>query len=602
MKGILSFLAAISMSISSIFGHPVGVSTPTSPSNKPLTISEVRAKLTPEIQQCIIDKLGKAEARKLLEEVQQTKTVSPQTMGLIKPCLPSSLGGGPAGPLPPATAPPYSSTLSGSSGNLNQPAKQKLDASGLVVYQTWFNYYAQNSSNGQNSPIVFVNAADHLKDLADMGITMIQMSPFHPYYNGVTSETTIGAPSNILDFYDVNPGYAGFPNPKTNLGTKDVRIQALKDYVNQAHGLGMKVIADCIYHTTSPYSPLIKEHPDYYRHDARGNLIYLPHGKDVYNQVELDFTNPAVVSYMIDMTKYWVNTAGIDGCRSDVAAAENLPFAFWVKLNNELKKIKPDWFQVAEITGEINKYGGTYSNKDCNKNQTCDLIGLYGFDALYGVSHMSALRKSINGRGSTKDLKSVWTYPDANNQAAAPIPGTVFYRTEDNADQNLRAEVLAGGNSGMIVGMVVNFTLDGIPFIYNGQEIGDGAKTSINKQLYINWTNPPHLENRTIFTQILNIRKSHTALKKGTTVWYSTSSPDNVISYLRQEGNDKVLVVINLSSNPWNNGAVTGDNQLNGVLTPLYNSNNQDKKVSQPKNNQIILSLEPWGFLIASLR
>lgn len=62
---------------------------------------QLRKKLTPEIKQCIIDKLGKAEVQKLLEEIKQTKTVSLQTMTMIKLCF----GGGPEGPLPAVTAP-----------------------------------------------------------------------------------------------------------------------------------------------------------------------------------------------------------------------------------------------------------------------------------------------------------------------------------------------------------------------------------------------------------------------------------------------------------------------------------------------------------------
>lgn len=66
-----------------------------------INLQQLRGKLTPEVKQCIIDKLGKEEAQKLLEEVKRTKTVSFQTMAVIKLCH----GGGPEGPLPAVTAP-----------------------------------------------------------------------------------------------------------------------------------------------------------------------------------------------------------------------------------------------------------------------------------------------------------------------------------------------------------------------------------------------------------------------------------------------------------------------------------------------------------------
>lgn len=534
------------------------------------------------------------------------------------------------------------------------PAQQKVDTSNLVVYQTWLNYYPNNPdpdvSQNATSQAAFDNAATHLQDLHDMGVTMIQLSAYHPFYNVQTSMTTIGSHSNILDFYAVNPGYTGptpyfitnptFPAPTLNpTPLIPENTNFLKSYIQQAHNLGMKVLLDCIFHSTSDHSPLIAAHPDFYRHennDPNGKLIYLP---DHSSQVELNFTNPAVVDYMIDMAKYWVKTVDLDGCRVDIAAEDNYEQlyyskhqSFWAMMNNELKKIKPTWFQVAEDPVRLNIWAAPFSGPGYKYNfNTKDgefYSNVYSFDALLGVNFMDKLRNSVKelndvgGKFSASKLQDAWTHPDQDPKHTNDLPpaGTIFYRYEDNSDQSPRAEVLNNNpprkpnlpgtptltpipnNSAMLAGMAVNFTIDGIPFIFNGQEIGDTAETSVMTQTFIKWKKPLYPDNKQIFKDLIIIRKTHPALMKGSTTWYTTDKPASASSYLRQQDNDKVLVVVNFSSAPWT-VTVTGtsDNPLAGTLTPLYQSNNQDKHASQPNNNKINLTLEPWGYLIASL-
>lgn len=113
--------------------------------SKPISISELRGKLTPEIRQCIIDKLGKEEARKLLEEAKQTKTLSSQAQSVLKLCL----GGGPAGPMPPVSK--------NSSANPTQSPIVPSSGIALGVYESPINY---NYSN----PLSYGAALDQYKN------------------------------------------------------------------------------------------------------------------------------------------------------------------------------------------------------------------------------------------------------------------------------------------------------------------------------------------------------------------------------------------------------------------------------------------------------
>lgn len=296
---------------------------------------------------------------------------------------------------------------------------------------------------------------------------------------------------------------------------------------------------------------------------------------------------------MINMVKYWEQTVGIDGCRADVAIY--IPLSFWAMLNNEIKKIKPEWFMVAETSTKLQEYGATYSGPGYHLQETYQNV--YGFDAVYGVDSMIVLRKIINNNAFADNLQKAWLYPEQEKIPASA--GTIFYRAIDNHDQRPRAVSLAGGNPGMIASMVINFTLDGIPFIFNGQEIGDTAQTSIPIQRYISWNNPPQPENKSIIRQLINLRKAHPALKMGSTVWHTTSNPNQIISYVRQYGNEKILVSVNMSPSQWTGSTISPPGQtLIGTATNLLTGQTTS---TQPINNTLSLSLGPYGYLIAQI-
>ena len=81
--------------------------------------------------------------------------------------------------------------------------------------------------------------------------------------------------------------------------------------------LGMKVILDWVANHTSRDNALIAEHPDWYQHDAAGELV--PPVPDWTDVVALDYTNREMRRYMTEALSWWLREADIDGYRCDVA-------------------------------------------------------------------------------------------------------------------------------------------------------------------------------------------------------------------------------------------------------------------------------------------
>ncbi len=449
------------------------------------------------------------------------------------------------------------------------------------MYQVWLNYYSRNVQNGQSSYDVFANAATHLEAIAAMGVTAIQLSSVQAF----GSEAPRRTPYSVEDYYAVDPGYAGVR--RSGAQVRQQSLAALKRYIERAHRLGLQVIMDCVLHSTSPDSVLVSQHPDFYVRGRDGGLV-----KNRFGFAELDYRNPAVRSYMIDMMKFWATSVGFDGVRADLAGF--IPVSFWATLNNELKKVKPSWLMIAEVADRLGEYAGTYSGPGSLPGVRYDHI--YAFDAIYGFAYMRALRNMDNRTASAGALRQAWRFPDGLAKAAPP--GVAVYRGVDNHDQQPRAAALAGGNDGMLAAMAVNFTLDGIPFIFNGQEIGDTTPTNIYfDRLWIHWSSPPHPEDAGVFTRLLTLRRTHPALARGATTWYAASGSGSVLSYLRTSADGAVLVAVNLSPRPWT-GTVTATpgRPLTGTIRDLLSG-----RTYVAENDTVHLTLPPYGHVIGEV-
>ena len=449
------------------------------------------------------------------------------------------------------------------------------------MYQVWLNYYARNPQAGQKSSDVFANAAAHLKDIAAMGVTAIQLSPIYPFGR----ETTVGATYSVKDFYAVNPGYSGVRGSGERARLEG--IAKLKRYIDRAHRVGLRVLMDCVYHSTEPDNALVSRHPDFYVHNRAGRIV-----RNQFGFSELDYSVPALRSYIIESTKFWARSAGFDGCRGDLATA--IPVSFWAMLNNELKRMKPNWLMVGEVDERLGEYAGTYTGPGFRSGEIYEK--LYAFDLIYGADYMSALRRVVNGTASAPLLRLAWSLPD---RLKKPAPsGAALYRGVDNHDQRPRAAALAGGNDGMLAAMAVSFTIDGIPFIFNGQEIGDTNATSLFTQRYIDWTKPRHPEDAQVFKNLMTLRRTHPALVHGMTTWCTTSEPESVIAFLRTSADDRVLVVANLSSKRRSARVTAPPGQsLSGTVADLRTG-----RTYAFTDHVLDVTLPPYAYVIGAIR
>ena len=346
-----------------------------------------------------------------------------------------------------------------------------------------------------------------LDELKELGVTILWLMPIHPI-GQEKKKGTIGSPYAVRDYYAINPDY----------GTAD----DLKRLVREAHTRGLKVIIDIVANHTSWDSVLMK-HPEFYKHDAKGNITY-PY--DWYDIAALNYGNQELRRYMTDMLKYWIREFDLDGFRCDVAG--EVPTDFWENARRELEQIRPDLVMLAEA----------------HKAE----LSVRAFDLDYSWPLHSALTNVLQGRGRASDLRVEW-----EKEVREWPKGALHMRFSDNHDE--RRAIARFGEPAALAASAFVFTLDGVPMIYNGMEVGDTTESgapALFEKLPIFWAIAERRKEFPVFyRQIMKQRRSSLALRRGTLEWVRNSDEARVASFVRRAGNEAVLVAINLSSRPF---------------------------------------------------
>ena len=182
----------------------------------------------------------------------------------------------------------------------------------------------------------------HLARAAGMGFTWIFVNPFH--------ETGFsGSLYSIKDYYRLDP--------RLRDGTGRPPEEQLRDMLGEAGRLGLAVMMDLVINHTAFDSPLVREHPDWFRRDSGGQILH-PSAVDGRTRVvwrdlaEVDNAGSADRDALWD---YWRRLAlhyaglGFRGFRCD--AAYQVPAALWRDLIGAVKARHPEVLFFAETLG-----------------------------------------------------------------------------------------------------------------------------------------------------------------------------------------------------------------------------------------------------------
>ena len=216
------------------------------------------------------------------------------------------------------------------------------------------------------------------------------------------------------------------------------------------------------------------------------------------------------------------------------------------------------------------------------------------FDNNYNFNYYLALRSVLRDGAPALAVRKSW-----ESMHATMPRGARLLHFSDNHDWP-RA-VMLFGQKGAMAASVLNFTLDGIPFIYNGQEVDDATPTAWRKLAPIRWSDTGNRSANesieatlTFYKKLFAMRASEAALTSGTVIWIDNDQPDSVLSFLRKLGNAEVLVIVNLSNR---NVHVTVDLPVMDYYA-VQNLLNPDKTWFSLYSGRVSADLSAFGYVV----
>jgi cyclomaltodextrinase / maltogenic alpha-amylase / neopullulanase len=379
-----------------------------------------------------------------------------------------------------------------------------------------------------------------LDTLHTLGVNVLWLMPIHPI--GETHRLgPLGSPYAARDYYAIDPA----------LGTN----ADFARLVEAAHARGMRVILDIAADHTA-WDSVMMAHPEFYTHDAAGHILS-PHGwSDVAG---LNYDNPALRQYMIQMFTYWLKTFNLDGFRCD--AASFVPTDFWEQLRPALQAIHPDVLLLAEASKPE--------------------LMTQAFDLDYGWPLLATFNEVIERGMPATAIEATW-----NDQQAKFPRGAQHMLISDDHDE--QRATLRYGAGGALAASALVFTLPGVPMLYNGMEVGDATPSgapALFEKLPLYWgSGAQRPEFAAFYRTLISLRVTSTALRHGDLMWLHNSDEQHVVSFLRHSLEETVLVTVNLSNTPFRGtveAAASGGQMWQEVsLMPLAGSHRRSRNAT----------------------
>jgi len=357
-------------------------------------------------------------------------------------------------------------------------------------------------------------AQSRLPKLAELGVTILYLCPVFvadddrdlTFWSPRQKKSGMNNPRNpyrMKDFYHVDPEY----------GTD----QDLKDFVAAAHALKLRVMLDLVYLHCGPKAVFLNDHPDFIKRDKEGKAV-----NAAWAFPALNYDKPELREYLWKNMEWWIRDFDVDGFRCDVA--DGVPLDFWEKGRERIEKLRPDVGMLAEGQRKADQ--------------------LKAFDLDYGWGKAFA---------AMTNAASVRTQCEAMRKER-PIGGAKFVRFIDNhdiANDDYESRVeKRWGRAKVDASLVALFTLDGVPFVYNGQEVADTARHSIFGKAVIDWANGETAAGKARFAlcrQLCALRKAERALVQGELTWLDNDAPEAVLAFARTLGGERIVSLVNLT-------------------------------------------------------
>ncbi|HHU28916.1 TPA: alpha-amylase [bacterium] len=292
------------------------------------------------------------------------------------------------------------------------------------------------------------------KDLArikDLGADYIYLLPIHPI-GEKSRKGSIGSPYSIKDYWEINE----------DLGTVD----DFKSLINKAHETGLKVMMDIVFNHTSKDSRLLKERPEWFYKNEKGEFANRVGDWDDITDLDTTKDN-GLYDELISIVLHYVKM-GVDGFRCDVASL--IPLKFWLKLRKKVHEINPNIIFLSEsVHGDFLKH---FRDLGYDVASECEIY--QAFDIAYDYDTQPFFVGYLQGDNCFNlflQMKRIQEYIYPTNY--------VKLRNLENHDFGRFLSYIDGNIEKSIIWHAEIFFEKGATMIYAGQEFSDMNKPNL---------------------------------------------------------------------------------------------------------------------------
>ena len=260
-----------------------------------------------------------------------------------------------------------------------------------------------------------------------------------------------------------------------------------------------------------------------------------------FELVKLNLANSAVVDYLLECVKGWIDEFDIDGLRLDVAYC--LDRNFMKRLRSFCQELKPDFALIGEVLfGDYNQIVNDEMLHSCT-NYEC-YKGMNMFEIAHSLNRQYGPEQWCIYRG--KHLMSF----------------------VDNHDVTRIASILTNKNHlpltyGLLLGM------PGVPCIYYGSEWGEEGVKAPNNDYALRpcFEEPKPNELTEEIKKMIHVRTGSNALCHGS--YRNVVLTNHQLIFERRTDDERMLVAINASDAPF----TAHNGELGGTMTDLLTGN-----------------------------
>lgn len=410
-------------------------------------------------------------------------------------------------------------------------------------------------ANDRNNPRGFrggdlrgvINQLPYLKDL---GVTALWLTPWYDNWNDVNRCDKPWCPNTYYHGYHAIDYYA----VEDRFGD----LARLRELVQKAHAVGIKVIQDQVANHAGSQHPWVKDPPlstwfhgtlaAHQLNKFRNSVLLSPHSNqvDVRNTLDGWFSDdlpdmnqeePEVARYEIQNALWWVGVTGIDGIRQDTI--QYMPRSFIRDLSNALHRQYPKLWMVGEVferdAAHTAFFIGGHTGWD---GVDTKLDSVFDF-ALWNASLLVFTNKA-SMRFLSHQLKYDALYPD-------PSKVTVLANNHDTTRfMSLPAATLTGA----MMHTAFVLSVRGIPQLYAGEEIAmEGKEDPDNRRDFpvaafkAEGRNAKEQQMFAWTRAWIALRREHPALRSGKLI--ELFSDDETYVFARQLGAETILIAFN---------------------------------------------------------